>query len=388
MSQRLPSTSSPALALDQLLRDLRLKVYREVALELKRNALWVDDETFRESLRVIHTQGKALAEELIARLLGRHDYWWLDASRVFGGRKPPLSARLPRILSFGFDLGSGMAGGGARSDDVARLCALFNFTISIFDAFCDRAHDGPGQLSKYVHPKMLQALTRDRKAIGRFWTQVEAIKNFELRCVLKLVCAFFSEVRVFTEPAGPVAGAALEDLVLRAYGAEMMCASWQGGSRAVPSTDVVRQKSILPFQIMWQIARMDNGVPPCSDALVSSIGEVFGLQDDLVDLPKDLRRGQVNSIICEIESVHDDCVRSTASEKALALLTQEHVADAARRLCATLLQVLDGLDRASRLRSSILLCTRSCVAQAGVSAYRHRGLLRVATDPQEPRQRA
>src|ERR1700677_1677020 len=105
------SREMSAWPIAQLLRELRLKIRREVVLELERNGLWIGDSVFAESLLEREMRGQALANDLVVRHLGRDDYWWLDGSNVFGSQTRRFSARLPIKLSFGFDLGRGMSRG-------------------------------------------------------------------------------------------------------------------------------------------------------------------------------------------------------------------------------------------------------------------------------------
>ena len=351
-----------ALQLDQLLRELRLKVRREVALELERSGLWVGNNVYAESLHARQIQGQAMADDLVVRHLGGDDYWWLDASRVFGGQTKRFRTSLPSKLSFGFDLGSGMSGGPANQRR-ASSCALFNLGITMFDSLCDRAPEGRQQLSKFVHPDSLRGLCMDAKAIERLKTQAKAIKNFELRCVLKIVAGFFSDIRELAEPAVQLVGSPLEDLILRAYRAQMICSNWREGISTPEVVEAVRQKSTLPFQVMFRIGCLRDDVPPSSDKIASSIGDIFGLLDDLVDLPKDLQRGCANRFLFEIENDRCEGLSASTYETALALLTKGYISDGARRLSGSMQDALNGFDTSSGLRLSVLVYARSWLGQ-------------------------
>ena len=356
------ASSEAAWPLTMLLRELRLKVRRELTLELEKSGLWVGDNIYWESIRARRIHGEALAETLVAGLLGRDDFWWLDGSNVFGTKKKPFRVSLPGVLSFGFDLGLGMAGG-AMSDEGARLCALFNLGITMFDAFCDVAPDGPRELSTVVHPAALAVLFHDSAAVDRLRGRAEAVKNFELRCVLKIVAGFFFEVQKLVGVAGDGAGLALQDVIQRAYRAQMVCSTWTEQSSRARLLEAISQKSTLPFHVMAQIAALGSELRPATGDLASSIGEIFGLLDDLIDLPNDLLHGQANSVVFEVQS--DGCDEGPSASpqaSALSLLTSESVSHGARRVSAAVRKVLDHQDPSSGLGLSILVYARSLVA--------------------------
>ena len=321
------------------------------------------NDIYAKSLHARQIRGQALADDLVVRHLGRDDYWWLDASTVFGGKTKRFRTSLPNKLSFGFDLGSGMSDGPANRRS-ASGCALFNLGITMFDSLCDRTPGGRQQLSGFVHPDSLRGLCMDSKAIERLRSQAEAVKYFELRCVLKIVAGFFSDMRDLAEPAGHVAGSQLENLILRAYRAQMISSNWRAETSTAEVVEAVREKSTLPFQVMFRIVCLGTDAQPPSDKIACSMGDIFGLLDDLVDLPKDLQRGCANRFLFEIA---DDrrCEDPSAStyETVLALLNKGYVGDGARRLSGFMQDMLSGLDKSSGLGPSMLFYARSWLGQ-------------------------
>lgn len=321
------------------------------------------NDIYAQSLQARQIHGQALADDLVVRHLGRDDYWWLDASTVFGGKKKRFRSSLPNKLSFGFDLGAGMYGG-PTDRRRAGGCALFNLGITMFDSLCDRTAEGRQQLSRFVHPDSLRELCMDSKASGRLRSQAEGIKNFELRCVLKIVAGFFSEMHDLAAPAGPIAESQLEDLILRACKAQMISSNWRAETSTAEVIAAVREKSTLPFQVMFRIACSGAEGQPPSDKIACSTGDIFGLLDDLVDLPKDLQRGCANRFLFELEQDRK-CEDPDASTygTALALLNKGYIGDGTRRLSGFMQDTLDGLDKSSGLGPSILFYARSWLGQ-------------------------
>jgi hypothetical protein len=349
----------PAGPLRRALRDLRLRVHRELTSQLARSGLWLEDDVYFEGLRVRRTHGKALADDLVASLLGHEDFVWLDGSNVFGDTKSPFRLRLPQILSFGYDLGLGMASS-AVTDENAKLCALFNLGITMFDMISDRVPDGPRQLSRFIDPSALIALSREKKAARRLRRRAEALKHFELRCILSIVSGFFIEMQKRFEFVGDAASSQLEQLILRAYCAQMVCSNWKEDQSAASLLEAIREKSVLPFNIIHRIACLGGGTQAISEALASEIGEIFAQLDDLVDLSKDLRDGQVNSLLIECGANEGEPRSFATYEMALSLLGDRYgyVDGATKRLSLVLQKAVGRLDRSSGLGLSILIYTR------------------------------
>ena len=353
-----------AWPLSKLLRELQVRASRELTCVLEADSLWVDDQVFTESVCIGQTKGEALAEELVARHLGRDDFWWLDGSKVFGSPKNRFRAHLPRILSFGFDIGSGMSSGPTREAS-ASLCALFNLGITMFDMLCDREAAGRQQLANFVHPDALHVISSEKKAALKFAEEAATVEDFELRCVLKIVAAFFLEMHDLAESTGHPLGPTLDDLILRAYRAQTICSDWKGKYSPSVLVEAAEQKSSIPFHVMFRIANLGKTADQVSFELPSSLGLVFGLTDDLVDLAKDLRLGYANRFLFEMElNEREKQADSSDYGRALALLKNSYVSDAAKRISLAMRTVLAGLDRSSGLGLSILVWARSWVGQA------------------------
>ena len=284
--------------------------------------------------------GRDLESRLLPAVLGETDSRDVREARAFGAGAYGLAPQLPPILWFGRSIGAGLhahlGGSASRRRAVGDSCATFNVGIVMFDRICDRRDALAERLRRALDSSAIGALAIDPPQAVAALAAVGAASQLELRIVLKLVCAFYCSMWRTTERTGDHEGwRSLNALLAEAYQAELDSIGPSGKRRCAAA----QRKSTLPFAILLQAAAL--GEPGVSDErlavsreLSDSIAELFWLLDDLNDLGQDLRSGDVNSILCDLEREHG--IRPTEAQTLHDLLDGGFIERAGHRLEAAL----------------------------------------------------
>jgi hypothetical protein len=241
-----------------------------------------------------------------------------------------LPSRLPFVMSFGYEVGCGMhavveapeAGRAAA----ARLCALFNLGIALFDQVSDQSPDGHERLTAAFDKRTLVRLLEDPEESLRLlgWRGGDAAVDL----LFRVIGAFFQQLHHATGSAVNTARwLRLSALLQRAYEAELTCIDPRASERpAVELIAAANRKSAIPFEVMLQLVAIcadeDLGADCMArgDELATHLGVIFRLVDDLADLARDGRSGAVNTI------------RLEARRRADGPLVQEQIRLALRRV--------------------------------------------------------
>src|SRR6266566_4576532 len=116
----------PSLLLDEVW----LRVRRVTVRRLEADGFWSRTDRHRAFMEDQRQSGEQLTEGLLRRTLGQVDYAEMQAETAFGRGNRRLRRRLPFVLAFGFELGTGLYRTlGVRKGKcghTGQLCALFN----------------------------------------------------------------------------------------------------------------------------------------------------------------------------------------------------------------------------------------------------------------------
>ena len=272
-----------------------------LADQLMGDGLWLSANRFRAFLRTQRQLGMEFEAELI-------DPAWRSGPRLSRGGANAFT------VAFGYSVGQALHFTLARDEGAnphdgppaARLCALFNFGISLFDLVCDGRPSGLASLTTAFDEDLLRRLLGDPRAPEQLHLAAGSIGDPLLRFLLSAVAAFFVRLRAFGQEADGRARDHLAALLVDAYRAEIGTvrhARTPGtGTSTVDLLAMAHRKSVLPFEVMLAIARLRDGAGGRRDGtratlLGKHLGLLFSLVDDLVDLNRDVVSGDVNTIL-------------------------------------------------------------------------------------------
>jgi hypothetical protein len=201
-----------------MLDELHFRVLRQIVHQMESRGLWVRREHRTEILDARHAYGAHLMQETLLPVLG-DDYAELVSERVFGLTDYKFGLRAPRSLSFGYDMGTGihrlLVSDGFTRSETGKLCALFNFGITIFDAVCDRMADTADILHRGFDERTLQTLIREPQGASVLEASIPKLRSVEVRVVLKVICAFFSRLHLELTPLNRTGGRLGKDVLPR-----------------------------------------------------------------------------------------------------------------------------------------------------------------------------
>lgn len=313
---------------------LRREAARKLAEEMQSAGLWLPPKRLAQFLQSQKKLGRMLEERLVMPALNPADHRHL-AQPVGGSflmRRPRL--RIPLIVAFGYEMGLALHSfeyaDESDREGVARMCALFNLGVSLFDRVCDRPSDGDRSgyyaLAGVFDEQVLRRLLTEDGASTYLEEASANTSDRKLRALLALILAFFSRVRRFASGRRAAAAAwpKLAELLIQAYRAEMVTVSGEGRDGLL---EAAQRKSVLPFQIMLAIAHLsgDVGRPSAAQTLACHAGTFFALVDDLSDLAEDYRTGQANTLLLSagLGEALDEGVRGIADHLRAALKLAE-----------------------------------------------------------------
>jgi hypothetical protein len=339
-----------------MLDEVWLRVRRVTVHKLELSGFWPVADSHRLFIRHERDVGEHLKSDLLTLVLGRADYAQLNSETIFGAINQRFRARLPLVLSFGYELGSGLYGlvNGApgRAAEIAELCAVFNLGVSIFDLVDDEYPDLFESFSQIFSEETLNRLRDDPGAyLDLERSGSSETLAVELRILLKIIAWFFSKLELFYKAgASKEARAKLSALLLQAHRAELRSTS-AGADPTVDSMEISRAKSTLPFAVIHQIVHLCLGLSnqeteTTLDFLVSNFATTFWLIDDLVDIVTDFQAGSLNSILVRAGAKPSRGQDPMDNYPVLASLLQgSYIEEAADEICTRVGCVVDTLQR-------------------------------------------
>jgi hypothetical protein len=256
--------------------------------------------THSENVAAQTARGLHIARRLLVPLLGKRNYLRLKSNAATG---PSFGRRLGRIIAFGYDIGSivhdSLGCGFGRRTEVAEISALFNLGIVLIDRLFDAS--AAVAVSTVITPDLLRQMPIALPGGTQLDAELRRTNGSGRAIVLTVVQAFFRRVRAMLPPDAP-APHHLGDLLVSAYEAELRTARpWP--SRATARA-IAERKAKAPFEIVFEVARLSEPAAPTSSidralAITKELATTFALVDDLADLERDQRAGDMNAIIID-----------------------------------------------------------------------------------------
>lgn len=361
-----------------LLDEVWLQAHRRLVHKMEASGLWMPRQLYKRLLYEQRARGDVLRRQVLLPSLGNADYTYINSEAAYGLLNYRFRAHLPLIVSFGYEIGFGLHSylhvNESRRQDIARLCALFNLGITLFDLTCDTSRETFEELSRAFDEDTLSKLINEPGACLSLAEASTKLRRPEMRLLLRTVCSFFSYLHACAQVQNSTdAWKRLDALLVEAYRAQLLSTDVQDSNyQATSLAAAARRKSTIPFEIMLQVARVcerPSSAPldTAADELIRQIGTVFWLADDLVDLVRDFRTGAVNSILFNVGS-SSRFMRSPGQQQFVArqLLEKRYLDQAINQLCANLGAAAQMLltsgtqsEGADRFRSLLLMYVRS-----------------------------
>lgn len=371
-----PESARSDWPLSLMLDEVWLRVHRVLVHRMEESGVWPEVGLYNTFMKDQRAQGERLKSELLHTVLGRIDYACISTETIFGVANQRFRARLPFVISFGYELGSGLYGflnsGSEHVAEVARICSMFNLGVSMFDLIYDNYPDLFEEFSETFNEKVLRRLEDDPGACQDLEFRSKGVSTDELRVLLKIIAWFFSRLHLLSEATeGSGAWDKLSSLLLEAYRTELRSASVSTNA----GDDLVRvsqAKSTLPFRVIHQVAHLFSGsvnqeVESAVDSLMSHVATNFWLMDDLVDVVRDFRAGDLNSILAQTGASVWRVQELSQNYAILARLLEGcYIEEAVDRVQASLVSAVTILqsdhchsDEAIRFRNIVLSYTRN-----------------------------
>jgi hypothetical protein len=342
---RRPSDWPASLLVDEIwLRSRRVLVHR-----LEEMGVWPESSQHAAFMKEQKTQGERLKTELLRPALGDDDYAYMASESVFGSSNVQFRRKLSYVASFGYEIGACFSSLHDADPTTARpaaeICALFNVGISIFDLLFDNFPETYAEFAIQFGEDVLSELGRQNDAPTHFRRAAENISATEARILAKLVAEFFAMIHLNFKGRQTADQRRFGALLLDAYRAEAR--SDQVDS--IPSSTLVehcRAKSTLPFDVMSEVAGRLASRRSSSDAhhaVVRNVATLFWLVDDIVDITRDARNRNANSILAAATDCLDLDVRSDTYSVLNAILDGDYVEQTTDRIASCLSEVNDAL---------------------------------------------
>ncbi|MEO1188999.1 MAG: hypothetical protein AAFW60_07995 [Pseudomonadota bacterium] len=279
--------------------------------------------------------GNQLSQTVLRKAIGETDFAHLHSETVFGPVGPHLQLRLPYMLAFGHELGLGfrrLQGKGNNAESIARLAALFNVGVSLFDLLHDSFPDLASMFSSYFDGELLERSIHNPDGMSSLKADIECVPEPELRILLRIITAFFDGVRRSRRgrPIPERLGATLSE----AYRMEILSLSAGHPKSLGKASEISRAKSTMPFIVIRELARVRSSKTreKKTDAAALQIGEIFWLLDDIVDLVADVRQGALNSVLVSAGNLNPESNAADVGSVLAALLESSILEDVADRL--------------------------------------------------------
>ena len=283
-----------------LLDEAWLRARRNLVIALENASLWPGAAEHAGFISKQRANGEALRDSVLLRDLAEEDRRWLPSPALFAAANRRFRSRVPMALSFGYELSAGLQSLDANETDVAvaETCGLFNFGISVFDLLHDAQPQLVSRFTSYFDRDVLLRLNAEAVAPSELQRTARTAEEPEIRLLLQVIAGVYERLhRLGAGSRG--AYEKVTSLLALAYAAEIRSAACD----AAPTSErleIARAKSTLPFVIIDAIGELRherNGSGALHDAVISEIGTIFWLTDDLVDLVGDSRSGALNAIL-------------------------------------------------------------------------------------------
>jgi hypothetical protein len=283
---------------------LQLDGIRALAQRLQSSDLWLSSQCMQRFLRTQRALGRILERQALMPLFASTEHAQLSGRYQRNELFQPIRMRLPLILAFGGEIGAGLHEllftDKTRREAVSRTCALFNLGISLFDRVCDGPREGFAGLQAVFDEQVLHRLASGDGTDNSLRRAASVAPDPSIRTLLILILGFFTEMQQLD--GSPAARRRINEALIEAYRAEMATMTKSAdGIGLAERTNAARRKSTLPFIVMLAVARQcgdqTTGDVAQAEGLVECLGAVFSLTDDLVDLARDYRSGDANTIL-------------------------------------------------------------------------------------------
>jgi len=296
--------TSHSWPITSLLKELKLKVIRQIVDGLETKGFWIPDEEYSQILQFRKEQANIIRQRLITPALGEADDSILNSPSLFGPNKD-FAFNISTPIIFGHDIGNILYGQWAPDGDKRRrvtdLCALFNFGITLFDRVCDFYKTNPKVFSNIFGEQDLIDLFETPQGYIKVAESANYIVLSELRILLKVICLFFLNLHQLNAAScNPRDWANLKTMLVEAYRAQIQ-ASFFNKYDFERQFDICRKKSTLPFLVMSQLCKVSGGGTASNahsiNVMSEIIASIFWQLDDLVDITKDIQSEDVNSVL-------------------------------------------------------------------------------------------
>jgi hypothetical protein len=270
---------------------------------------------------------------------------------------------LPRLLGYGWLLTDGLAGiaGTPRGDRAAaaRLGALFNLGVVLFDRICDRYPERRDTLFTQVEPADLEAWFAGSPSLPKQASGDPAVD------VLTTLIAHFA-ARSLALGATARDRQAFAELIAAMYEAERSVTTRVSRTTTGPTDEVwqmLRGKSVLPMHAMAALALLpcphgDETGRAATRLAADLAGDALWIVDDLADLGEDWATGCWSRPLWLLARRNGVSARSADEAESIVAASGIHAAEAAE-----LADRLVRLERVTAPRgSSFLACVQAIVA--------------------------
>jgi hypothetical protein len=183
------------------------------------------------------------------------------------------------------------------------------------------------------------------------------LQNVEIRILLKILSAFFSKIHRAQVQYESSEWIIFKQELIDAYRYQML--TCHGDAMSEPSQNLLssEKKSILPLLIMSQLTKVceSNWIesPDYDYNIENKAANIFWELDDLIDLTKDIKNGQVNSIVIRIEMAQPQFRLKPQNELLIYLLESNTIPMAIEGFCTHLCDLILLLKKMPRSTSEI-----------------------------------
>lgn len=219
---------------------------------------------------------------------------------------------------------------------IVETCGLYFVLLACVDHLMDDQPDGWERLRPVWNPDAIErALNLGRARNGGTDDVVDVGCDSDIHAVSLLTASFFSQCRNLAgNEWGNVLWTRFSNVVWQAFHAQNLNAESNRFSLR-PLAKVrgsLRGKSVYPTQILGMIPLLSRSAREVAVSgnleeilsLFGVMGKIFGLVDDLADLPQDLMRGQMNeAVLSYLESKPDNFVYDSSAPIPMEVLVSE-----------------------------------------------------------------
>jgi hypothetical protein len=290
-----------------------LKIRRVLVHSLEREGLWMNTKEYLGYKKKQKTLGDKIKDDILNDMMGQIDHEYLNSEEFLRGSNIVFKERLPYIAAFGYESVSLMSNlvnaNGINFTNVAKIGSIFNVGTALFDSICDTTPDLFCKLKLVINYKTLSEISNNENKLKDIKSDCDDLNDPELRLILKFLLYFYYELYYFKSPGRQDEWEKINALLINAFLYEIRSNNFAGSSKD-ELLEVSRNKSVLPFELLYFISRLSLSSyeePPEGEILfIGYIGELFWLLDDLSDLISDLENNELNSLITQLNGYDFD----------------------------------------------------------------------------------